>query len=395
MKVIMAEYADWDSVFRIGSHYICEDFVKRGFKVLWFQSYWNFLTPFVAWRGFKSLFSLWRLSPQPLTGELTGFSPFTFFPYRNFPLAKSMLFGANALRFTLPPLTWWLERNDWRNVDLLWITSADLVNLSEMLNYKTLVYRITDNMTGFSHIPAGFRELEKKVLTRADVVLATSQEVANRARRFNNHTYYITNAVDLEPYQRAEPSPLLQSIPGPRIIYVGSLEYWFDYELIHEVAKLRPDYQFVLVGPPPMRSTSGYAKLKLQRNIHLMGGKPPNLVPGLLKNSEVAVIPFRLTELTHDVSPLKLYEYFAAGLPVISTPLREVKASEAPVIFAGSALEFARGLDEALSLGKDRQESLDFAAENTWEARLRKIEAIMCGVGLPGFSEQARRESMA
>jgi glycosyltransferase involved in cell wall biosynthesis len=391
----MAEYADWDSVFRIGSHYICKDFLRRGFEVLWFQSYWNFLTPFVAWRGFKSLFRLWRLRSQPLERGLTGFSPFTFLPYRNFPLAKSMLFGSNSLRFTLPPVSWWLKRNGWRNVDLLWITSADLVNLSQMLNYQTLVYRITDNMTGFSHIPAGFRELEKKILTRADVVLATSREVARRAKKFNDHTYYLANAVDPEPYQGATPSPLLESISPPRIIYIGSLEYWFDYELIHEVAKLRPEYQFVLVGPPPLRATSGYAKLKLQSNIHFMGGKPPNQVPPLLKGAEVAVIPFRLTSLTHNVSPLKLYEYLAAGLPVVSTPLREVKASEAPVIFAGSALEFARGLDEALSIGKDCQEFLDFAAENSWEARLRRIEAILYGVGLPGFSEQGRRDSLA
>jgi glycosyltransferase involved in cell wall biosynthesis len=382
----MAEYADWDSVFKLGSHYICENFLKQGFKVLWFQSYWNLLTPFVSWNGFKGLFKLWRLNPSPLQQDLVGFSPFTFLPYRNFPLARSMVFGSNTLRFTLPPVTWWLERNGWRNVDLLWITSADLVTLPQMLNYKGLVYRITDNMTGFSHIPTGFRELEKRILTRADVVLATSQEVANRASRFNNHTYYIANAVDLEPYQRAEPSPLLQSIPGPRIIYVGSLEYWVDYELIYDVAKLRPDYQFVLVGPPPLRSTSGYAKLKLQSNIHLMGGKPPNQVPELLKGAEVAAIPFRLTTLTHNVSPLKLYEYLAAGLPVVSTPLREVKASKAPVIFAGSSFDFSKGIDEALALGKNRREFLDFVSENTWQKRLHEIEAILADRGIQGFS---------
>ena len=381
----MAEYADWDSVFRIGSHYICEDFLKRGFKVLWFQSYWNLLTPFVAWNGFKRLFRQWRLHPLPLGKNLVGFSPFTFLPHRNFPLARTKLFGLNSLRFTLPPVKWWLKRNGWDDVDLLWVTSADLVTLPKMLNFKSLVYRITDNMTGFAHISANFREVEKTILKRADVVLATSQEVANRASRFNNHTYYIANAVDLEPYQRAEPSPLLQSMPGPRIIYVGSLEYWVDYELIYDVAKLRPDYQFVLVGPPPLRSTSGYAKLKLQSNIHLLGGIPPSQVPGLLKSAEVAAIPFRLTPLTHDVSPLKLYEYLAAGLPVVSTPLREVKTSEAPVIFAESEHEFARGLDEALALGKDRQEFLDFASENTWEKRLKKIESILLERGLSTF----------
>ena len=381
----MAEYADWDSVFKLGSHYIGEDFLKRGFKVLWFQSYWNFLTPFVAWNGFRSLFKLWRLSPLHLREDLVGFSPFTFLPYRNFPLARSMLFGANALRFTLPPVTWWLERNGWRNVDLLWVTSADLITLPQMLHYKALVYRITDNMVGFSHIPAGFRELEKEILKRAHVVLATSHAVARRARNLNKNTYYLANAVDLELYQQAEASGLLMGIPEPRIIYVGSLEYWVDFELIYDVAKLRPNYQFVLVGPPPLRSTSGYTKLKLQSNVHLMGGKPPNQVPELLKGAEVAVIPFRLTTLTHDVSPLKLYEYLAAGLPVVSTPLREVKASEAPVVFAHSEHEFARGLDEALALGKDRQEFLDFVSENTWEKRLKRIESILLERGLSTF----------
>jgi glycosyltransferase involved in cell wall biosynthesis len=385
MKVIMAEYADWDSVFRIGSHYICEDFLKRGFKVLWFQSYWNLLTPFFAWNGFKRLFRLWRLHPLPLGENHVGFSPFTFLPHRNFPLARTKLFGLNPLKFTLPPVKWWLKRNGWDDVDLLWVTSADLVTLPKMLNYKSLVYRITDNMTGFAHIPANFREVEKTILKRADVVLATSQEVANRASRFNNHTYYIANAVDLEPYQRAEPSPLLMKIPRPRIIYVGSLEYWVDYELIYDVAELRPDYQFVLVGPTPLRSTSGYAKLKLQSNIHLMGGKPPNQVPELLKGAEVAAIPFRLTTLTHNVSPLKLYEYLAAGLPVVSTELKEVMASEAPVIFGRSAEEFAAAIDNALTMGKGREEFLDFASENSWEKRLNKIEDILIEQGLQGF----------
>ena len=112
----------------------------------------------------------------------------------------------------------------------------------------------------------------------------------------------------------------------------------------------------------------------------------PSQVVGLLKSAELAVIPFHLNSLKHDVSPLKLYEYLAAGLPVVSTPLREVKTSEAPVIFAESEHEFARGLDEALALGKDRQEFLDFASENTWEQRLDKIEAILTGRGIEGFS---------
>jgi teichuronic acid biosynthesis glycosyltransferase TuaH len=382
----MAEYADWNSVFRIGSHYICEHFLRKGFRILWFQSYWNLLTPFVAWNGFKSLAKLWRLRPVPLRRGLFGFSPFTFLPYRNFPLAGTKIFGSNALRTSLPPVKWWLDKNGWSQVDLLWVTSADLITLPQLLHYKTLVYRITDNMTGFSHIPAGFRQLEKEILKRADVVLATSRALARRARNLNKNTYYLANAVDLELYQQAEASGLLTGIPEPRIIYVGSLEYWVDYELLHSTAKLRPDYNFVLVGPPPLRSASKYARLKDQDNIHLIGPIPPSQVPGLLKSADVALIPFRLNPLTHHVSPLKLYEYLAVGLPVVSTPLEEVKESEAPVIFAASTYDFAKGLDDALAMGKNRGEFLDFTLENTWEKRLNKIDRILSEQGLPGFS---------
>jgi hypothetical protein len=70
---------------------------------------------------------------------------------------------------------------------------------------------------------------------------------------------------------------------------------------------------------------------------------------------------------------------------VVSTPLREVKASKAPVIFGHNAYEFAGGLDEALTIGKDCQEFLDFASENTWEKRLSEIETILIKQGLHGF----------
>jgi glycosyltransferase involved in cell wall biosynthesis len=385
-KVIMAEYADWNSVFKIGSHYICEDFLKRGFRVLWFQSYWNLLTPFVAWRGFRNLWKLWRLSPLKLREDMVGFAPFTFLPYRNFPLARGMLFGSNALRFALPPLPWWLERNGWRTVDLLWITSADLVTLPRMVDYSGLVYRITDNMVGFSHVPTGFLKLEEEILKRAHVVLATSRAVAQRARMLNRNTHYIANAVDLASYQKAKSGPFLLGIPRPRIVYVGSLEYWVDYELLYGTAKLRPEYNFVLVGPPPLKLSSQYGKLKEQGNIHLLGAISPSEIPSLLKSADAALIPFRLNSLTHNVSPLKLYEYLAAGLPVVSTPLEEVRACEAPVIFADSTHDFAKGLDNALALGKNRSEFIDFASENTWEKRLHQIEDILAAKGIQGFS---------
>lgn len=389
MRVLMAEYAGYDSVFKLGSHFICDRFLARGCRVLWLRSYWNVFTPFVAWRGFRSLLRHWSLSPVKLSEGLYGFSPFTLLPYRDAPLFRSDLCGRNALRATLPPLGWWLKRNGWDEIDLLWVTAADLVTLPGLVKHRGLVYRITDNYAGFSHIPAGFARLEEGIIRQADAVIATSRLTFERARSLRrDNTFFMPNAVDLDLFTRAQAEGMLEEIPRPRIVYVGSLEYWFDHGLVGQTARLRPKYQFVLFGPEPSTRSRGYRELKTIPNVHLMGPIPHEKLPGALKESDAAILPKRLDGYTHHSSPLKLYEYLAAGLPVVSTPMQEVAASGAPLIIAGTADEFAHGLDAALAGGRDRAEFLDFARNNSWKERLLKIEEILESLGLFGPLEE-------
>lgn len=387
MKIIMAEYAGWNSVFTLGSHYICKRFLQRGARVLWFQSYWSIFTPFVAWRGFKSIIEQWRIRPAPIGKNLYGFSPFTFFPYRNFSCLRSKTVGSHTLRGTFPPVSWWLKHNGWAEPDLLWITAADLVTLPEFINCRHIVYRITDNYVAFDHIPPGFAEFENRLIQKADVVITTFSEALERAKaQREDNTYLLPNAVDTTRFESPKPTLIMHKIPPPRVIYLGSLEYWVDYDLLYRIATLRPEYSFVLAGPPPRRPSASLARLGLLANVHFLGGVKQQLVPGLLQEADVAIIPYVRDPHTHNSSPLKLYEYLAAGLPVVSTPLKEVMASEAPVLFGRSAEEFAAAIDNALTMGKGRQEFLDFASENTWEKRLSKIEDILIEQGLQGFA---------
>ena len=383
----MAEYAGWDSVFTLGSHYICERFLERGATVLWFQSYWSIFTPLVAWKGFKSIFRQWRIRPRLIRKNLYGFSPFTFFPYRNFSGLRSKTVGSNTLRVTLPPVGWWLKHHGWDEPDLLWITAADLVTLPEFINCKHTVYRITDNYVGFDHIPSGFAEFEQRLIQKADVVITTFSAAFERAKaQRGKNTYLLPNAVDTKRFESAKPTLLMDEIPSPRIIYLGSLEYWVDCDLLYRIATLRPKYSVVLAGPPPVRPSASLSRLEGLPNIHFIGEVKHDLVPGLLREADVAIIPYVQDVRTHDSSPMKLYEYLAAGLPVVSTRLKEVMASEAPVLYGRSAEEFARAIDHALTGGKGRQEFLDFARGNTWEQRLSTIESILVQQGLKAFA---------
>src|SRR5207253_9623223 len=100
--------------------------------------------------------------------------------------------------------------------------------------------------------------------------------------------------------------------------YFGALASWFDYALLDEVARRRPDWNFLLIGPNYDGSLDDQALLR-RANVHWVGRQPYELLPGYLRAMDCALIPFLLNDITMATSPLKLYEYLAAGKPVITT----------------------------------------------------------------------------
>jgi glycosyltransferase involved in cell wall biosynthesis len=236
------------------------------------------------------------------------------------------------------------------------------------------------------------------LIKNSTFVLATAQKLVEQARPQRPDVVYSPNGVVYEHFAgngaapeqaAATPAPPEDMQPilarsKPVIGYYGALARWFDYGLLKAVAALRPDYQFVLIGPD-YDGTLGPQKLGGHGNIHWMGVKPYADLPGYLKCFDVATIPFVVNEITHATSPLKLFEYMAGGKPVVVTPMRESMQYEV-VLVAATAEEFALQLDHALELRAD-QRFIDqlraIARENTWESRaeeiIQKIEALPGG----------------
>ena len=138
------------------------------------------------------------------------------------------------------------------------------------------------------------------------------------------------------------------------------------------MALARSRWSFVLVG----KQTTGLSAVRGLPNVHLLGQKRYTLLPAYCRGFDVGIIPFRTSDLTLRANPLKLREYLAAGLPVVSTPLPEVARYGPLVHLAEGAPAFIQAIAAALgerSPALDRTRSSAMESES-WEARVAEIE---------------------
>lgn len=223
-------------------------------------------------------------------------------------------------------------------------------------------------------------ELHRKLITRSEVVLATARRLHDEVRRLRPDALYCPNGTDYNHFHLTTPPPVPADIADvvksgrPIIGYYGALARWFDYELVERVAKIRHDFEFVLIGPNLDRSLASQPLSRLP-NVRWLGQKQYEELPAYLHYFTVATIPFLINDITKATSPVKLFEYMAGGKPIVTTDMPE--CCEYPcVITARNATEYADMLDEAVCRGQweSYRQSLDGEAKNnTWEVRVRQI----------------------
>jgi len=169
----------------------------------------------------------------------------------------------------------------------------------------------------------------------------------------------------------------MQGIPHPILGFFGLIRDWVDLDLLAEVAKRRPRWHIVLIGDAD--SGVNLATYRDVPNMHFLGRRPYASLPAYCKCFDVGLIPFKINDLTKAVNPIKLREYLAAGLPVVSTPLPEVAAFNGHVHAAGSADTFLAETEECLESAPDRRECSRTMAGETWPAKLNLVDAVLMG----------------
>jgi glycosyltransferase involved in cell wall biosynthesis len=195
------------------------------------------------------------------------------------------------------------------------------------LGEEQVLYYCVDEYTEFSGVSSSsLAELEQQLLRRSDLVIVSAERLYQSKVKTNPRTVLIRHGVDFDHFRKAVlPETVvpeeIRNLPKPVIGFFGLIADWVDLELMAEVAKRFPNGSMVLLG----KSTTDTSVLQQVPNVHQLGRKTYESLPAYCKGFDVTLMPFRINELTLNANPLKVREYLAAGLPVVSTAIPEVE----------------------------------------------------------------------
>ncbi len=217
---------------------------------------------------------------------------------------------------------------------------------------------------------------ERLLAKESDILVVTSQEFLERQQAAGLKPVLARNGADFDFFASPRPTDLLTGIPKPVVGYYGAIADWFDLELVIQLAQSRPQYSFVLIGQVHGVDVSKLAALP---NVHLLGEKNYREIPLYLSHFNVCLIPFRLNNLTKGVDPVKMYEYFSQGKPVIATDMAELAQSTDLLYIGKDPGDFAGKVDQAIQENDPRlrKRRIAYAAANTWTARVETMDAAI------------------
>lgn len=365
LKIIFLSHTAATSVFRVGSHHLSREMARAGHDVA------HISTPVSVMHAIikrdpdtKARLKAALTKRGPDFDGVTHIVPVVPAPLAKMPEPVRRL----ALKLTVGFRRRSLRRR-WSNADIAFVDQPLLEPLARALNPRQLVYRPTD-----AHYDPASRAAELKLIGAASAVVAMSPRVLDEVMEGVTSTprmTYFENGVD---YERFAAARAFEERSG--VIYLGALDRRFDWPLVIRLASAFPRTEFKIVGP-----VTPQVPTNLPANITLRGGVPYEKVADLLGEAAVGILPFSDDPGNQGRSPMKYYEYLAAGLFVVATSSPTLAKREAPGVWlysddahAHESLE--RALDHASA--SENAEGRVVAAAHSW----KKIAADMLSFAL-------------
>jgi len=253
--------------------------------------------------------------------------------------------------------------------------------LAGKIGESKLIYYCVDEYTAFTGASKGLREIEEDLFRKADLVIVSADKLHESKKHFNENTFVIRHGVDFVHFRTAldaatEIPAEIVNLPKPIIGFHGLLADWVDFELIKKTAEHFKNGSVVLIGKITVDAERKIKILDNVKNIHFLGRKPYAELPAYCKGFDVALNPFEINELTLAANPLKVREYLAAGLEVVSTGIPEVRILDYCRI-GETHDEFIEQIEEVLANPKSKHEISDSIKAESWEARIEELRFIM------------------
>jgi len=279
---------------------------------------------------------------------------------------------------------------------LLWIYQFNTVGVAEALDPVATVYECFEETAEFARrerVRTHIREMDARLCRHADLVIVPNEQMRATRAALSREIHVMPWPVDADHYGEAMNPALpvpddLKAITPPIVGFYGNLDSCrFDVPLVVGLARRRPEWSFVLIGP----FWQGFdpAPLRAVPNIHCLGPRPLAALPAYVKGFDVSWIPYAINGFTRSITPLKLMEYLATGKPVVSSALPAAEGHADVLRVARSIDEFEVAIAAAMAdPASNRETRLRVAREHDWaHYMLHKTEIAAAML--------ARRESAA
>ncbi|MBC8050165.1 MAG: glycosyltransferase [Chitinophagales bacterium] len=283
---------------------------------------------------------------------------------------------------------------------IAWYATPMMLAFSDHLKPDLTIYDNMDELSAFLHAPRELIELENELFERADAVFTGGMSIFEAKQGRHSNIHAVPSSIDKAHFHQArewtgaEPEDQA-GISYPRIGWFGVIDERFDSSLMSQLAALKPDWQFVMIGPVVKIDPSS---LPQANNIHWLGQKSYHNLPAYLASWDAAIIPFAMNESTRFISPTKTPEFLAAGVPVAATPVRDIVRPYGDlrlVQIADTPQGMAEALQRAIDAhGPDALAKIDeFLADKSWDKTWSDMLAVMASAKVAKASPARLKES--
>jgi len=378
VKIVFASHSHMSRSLVVGSHHLAREFTALGHEVL------HISTPVTLAHLPRSQsrerVAAWKRGVITHARDIREIVPLALLPWQ---LAR--YFGLNAYMRSVPQLKRQIREAGFGRTDLLLIDEPRMIGLCERLAPRQVIYRATDLYAAMRCDPS-VEAAERETIRRSQALIGTAAPVLDHLRSFDREkpSLLVENGVDLAHFSQPRPVPALyRGLDRPRLLYVGALDRRFDFATVAALAKEAPDLRIILAGPvlvPVEPSVSSLA------NIHFAGPVPYQDVPALMQHADLGLLPLNDEPSNRGRSPMKLYEYAAAGLPVVARKTTELARRAEPFVHLyEDASGMLQRIRERLAVKTDREAIGERAEEQGWTGKARQIlefaEGVRMGTG--------------
>ncbi len=364
----------WDSMIQREQHLILG--LSRPYRILFVDPPLSFLT--LSLERMKGRKRTFRSRLRWVNDQLVVYTPPAYPPFSQ-KISRIHRWNMRLLASQVKTL---IRKLSFRNY-ILGISWPLSVGILRELRPRWSYYDCSDDYPTYPGLKADKKKLlhsEEELLRSVDLVFCSAQGLREAKAVHNRNCFFIPNGVDpsflLNGHGDEEVPSDMKSIPKPILGYMGTLGEWLDFDALIQLARAKPEWSIVLIGP--LASGCFSSVLAGIPNLHWLGEKGYGELPRYLRLFDVCLIPFRVNAFTEKIYPTKFHQYLGAGKPVVSSDLPDLKTFSPWAMFYHSPAEMEKRIDEALR-DDSREKALErrrIAGENTWDQRVASIVEI-------------------